>query len=579
MERLIWDHTIPFKTMTNKILLLISFVALASCGSKKATVVTDENHAKFQQYFFEGEKAKMAGNFEIAINYFNTALKYEQVSAAHYEISKLCSQLPKFEKMGRDHIRIAVEMEPNNSWYLKDLAYYEVYEGNIKEGIKNFDLAVKYSVNPVLVLNEYLNVIGNYDMNQAANVLGQIALIQGEDEDVARKRFELLSLQGKFKEAGMVLEDFEKKNKVEDAYYFYLLEFYREYSLKDEASKWLKHMKEVIPNNGKLLLEESGELAMSGQDAKSYEMLKKSITSGDLGWYDAIDILKKYEELVAQDEKFLKPLWEIFDLTFNQFKSEYQCLVQLSFVANHQDNLVRQEEMLTLAVALYKSDVMVWQFLLENQKHLRKWSELVKVGNEALELFPTDAEIYYYTGLGYLKLLDYTKSLELLTTGRDLVIEDPELLSQFYSSLGSVYFKTNNWTECENSFEQALIQNPDNATALNNYAYFLGLKKVQLDKALGIVQYAVSMQPNNAIYIDTFGFILFQKKQYQAAVTQLEIAIKLNAADQEIWEHLGDSYFMLGNEAKAMECWSKALVLNPTHSKLKEKINQKKFIE
>jgi tetratricopeptide (TPR) repeat protein len=140
------------------------------------------------------------------------------------------------------------------------------------------------------------------------------------------------------------------------------------------------------------------------------------------------------------------PLWEIFDLTFNQFKSEYQCLVQLSFVANHQDNFVRQEDMLRLAVALYKSDVMVWQFLLENQKHLRKWNELVKVGNEALELFPTDAEIYYFTGLGYLKLQDYSRSLELLTPGRDLVIEDPELLSQFYSSLGSVYFKTDNVT-------------------------------------------------------------------------------------------------------------------------------------
>jgi len=521
----------------------------------------------------------MAGNFEIAINYFNTALKYEQVSAAHYEISKLSSQLPKFEKMGRDHIRIAVEMEPTNSWYLKDLAYYEVYGGNIKEGIKNFDLAVKYSANPVPVLNEYLNVIGSYDMNQASLVLAQLSAIQGEDEDIARKRFELLSLQGKFKEAGIVLEDFEKKNKVEDAYYFYLLEFYRENSLKEEASKWLKHMKEVIPNNGKLLLEESGELANAGNDAKSYELLKKSIASGDLGWYDAIDVLKKYEELAEQDEKFKKPLWEIFDLTFNQFKSEYQCLVQLSFVANHQDNFVRQEDMLRLAVALYKSDVMVWQFLLENQKYLRKWNELVKVGNEALELFPTDAEIYYFTGLGYLKLQDYSRSLELLTTGRDLVIEDPELLSQFYSSLGSVYFKTDNWTGCENSFEQALIQNPDNATALNNYAYYLGLKKVQLDKALGIVQYAVSMQPNNAIYIDTFGFILFQKKQYEAAITQLEIAVKLNAADQEIWEHLGDSYFMLGNEAKAMECWNKGLSLNPIHAKLKEKINQKKFIE
>jgi tetratricopeptide (TPR) repeat protein len=289
--------------------------------------------------------------------------------------------------------------------------------------------------------------------------------------------------------------------------------------------------------------------------------------------------LKKYEELVAQDEKFLKPLLEIFDLTFNQFKSDYECLVQLSFIANHQKNLVREEELLALAVSLQKSDVLIWQFFLENQKQLRKWNELAKYGNEALELFPTDAEIYYFTGLGYLKLLDYEKSLELLITGRDLVIENPELLSRFYSSLGSVYFKTNKWTECEDSFEQALIQNPDNATALNNYAYYLGLKKVQLDKALGIVQYAVSMQPNNAIYLDTFGFVLFQKKQYEAAAKQLEIAVSLNANDQEIWEHLGDTYFMLGNEGKALECWNKALLINPAHSKLKEKINQKKFIE
>ncbi len=565
--------------MTNKILLFFSLIVLASCGTTKSTVVTDENHAKFQQYFYQGEKAKMAGNFEIAINYFNTALKFEEVSAAHYEISKLCSQLPKFEKMGRDHIKRAVEMEPTNSWYLKDLGYYEIYAGDIKDGIKHFDLAVKYSANPIPILNEYLNVIGNYDLNQAANVLTQIAAIQGEDEDVARKRFELMSAQGNFKEAGKVLEDFESKNKVEDEYYFYLLEFYREYNLKAEASNWLKHMKEVIPNNGKLLLEESGELAISGQDAKSYEVLKKSIASGDLGWYDAIDVLKKYEELVAQDKKFVKPLWEIFDLTFNQFKSEYQCLVQLSFVANHQNNYVRQEEMLKLALDLYKSDLLVWQFLLENQKQQRKWNDLVKYANEALELYPTDAEVYYYAGLGYLKLQDYTKSLELLSTGRDLVIENPELLSQFYSSLGSVYFKTDNWTECQNSFEQALIQNPDNATGLNNYAYYLALKKVQLDKALGIIQYAVSMQPNNAIYLDTFGFVLFQKKQYQNALVQLEIAVGIMQTDQEIWEHLGDTYFMLGNEAKALECWNKALTLNPTHSKLKEKVNQKKFIE
>ncbi len=565
--------------MINKILSFVLLLVLVSCGTKKPTVVTDENHALFQKYFYEGEKAKMAGNFEIAINYFNTSLKYEEVSAAHYEISKLCSQLPKYEKMGKDHIKRAVEMEPTNSWYLRDLGYYEVYSGNIKEGIKSFDLAVKYSTNPVPILNEYLNVISNHDTDQAAIVLAQIAAIQGEDEDIARKRFELLSWQGKHREAGLVLEEFEQKNKVDDAFYFHLLDFYREMKLSEEASNWLRHMKQVIPTNGKLLLEESGELAAQGEDAKSYEILKKSIVSGDLEWYDAIDILKKYEELAEEDSAFLKPLWEIFDLVSTQYKNEYQCLVQLSFVADHQKNFIREEEMLTAAVELYKGDVLLWHFLLENQKHLRKWNELVKYGKEGIELFPTDAEVYYFTGLGYLKMLDYANALEVFLTGRDLVLDNPVLLSQFHSSLGSVYFKTNNWTECEKAFEQALIQNPDNATALNNYAYYLGLKKVQLDKALGIVQYAVSMQPNNAIYLDTYGFILFQKKQYQAAVNQLEIAVSLNSTDHEIWEHLGDAYFMLGNEAKALECWRKGLSLNPTNVKLKEKINQKKFIE
>ena len=67
MEFLIWGLTIPFKTMTKKIFFLFSLFVLASCGSKKPTVVTDENHAKFQQYFYEGEKSKMAGNFEIAL--------------------------------------------------------------------------------------------------------------------------------------------------------------------------------------------------------------------------------------------------------------------------------------------------------------------------------------------------------------------------------------------------------------------------------------------------------------------------------------------------------------------------------
>ena len=58
-------------------------------------------------------------------------------------------------------------------------------------------------------------------------------------------------------------------------------------------------------------------------------------------------------------------------------------------------------------------------------------------------------------------------------------------------------------------YEEALQANPDQASVLNNYAYYLSQDRRKLRKALKMSRRAVELEPDNASYLDTYGWLLF----------------------------------------------------------------------
>jgi Tfp pilus assembly protein PilF len=70
-----------------------------------------------------------------------------------------------------------------------------------------------------------------------------------------------------------------------------------------------------------------------------------------------------------------------------------------------------------------------------------------------------------------------------------------------------------------------LKYNPDNIPVLNNYAYYLSLEQTDLDKAEEMSYRTIKAEPNNATYLDTYAWILFQLGQYNDALFYIRQAI------------------------------------------------------
>jgi Tfp pilus assembly protein PilF len=88
----------------------------------------------------------------------------------------------------------------------------------------------------------------------------------------------------------------------------------------------------------------------------------------------------------------------------------------------------------------------------------------------------------------------------------------------------------------------------------------------------------IKKEPDNANYLDTYGWILFRMRNYDSAKQYLEKAVEKGNSGVVI-EHLGDVLYKLGEKDKAVEKWKKAKEVGGDVSpKLEQKIATKTLV-
>ena len=82
---------------------------------------------------------------------------------------------------------------------------------------------------------------------------------------------------------------------------------------------------------------------------------------------------------------------------------------------------------------------------------------------------------------------------------------------------------------------------------------------MRLDEAEQLIQRALQIEPNDGFYIDSLGWVYFQKGDYTSAVEQLERAVAITVEDPTIIEHLGDAYVKVGKSDRALASYREAI--------------------
>ena len=229
------------------------------------------------------------------------------------------------------------------------------------------------------------------------------------------------------------------------------------------------------------------------------------------------------------------------------------------------------------AVEISPANFSVWQNIINIEAELNNYDSVLVHSERALEYFPNQALLYYYAGTSHLINNDYQKSVRSFEQGKKYTI-DPDLLTIFYGQLGDAYNGLSQHEKSDASYDKALENKPDNDHVLNNYSYFLSLRKKDLVKALEMSTKLVAQHPENPTYLDTHGWVLYIDGQYKESKKFLEKASNLKE-DGTIIEHYGDVLFQLGEIESAIEQWERARSLGDTSDKIDKKIADKKLYE
>jgi len=197
-----------------------------------------------------------------------------------------------------------------------------------------------------------------------------------------------------------------------------------------------------------------------------------------------------------------------------------------------------------------------------------------------MDLFPDQAVPYYLNGVAYMRLKQYQKAIQPLKEGKQFVYENTPLEVEFCSNLGDAYNALKDYEKSDKEYDKALSLDPNNASILNNYAYYLSLRKQNLEKAEKMSKHSLELTPNSVSYIDTYGWVLYQEQKYEEAKKYLEKAFDRGGFNRPaIVEHYGDVMYKLNDIDKAVENWKKAKELGNKSDLLQKKITDKKLYE
>ena len=125
----------------------------------------------------------------------------------------------------------------------------------------------------------------------------------------------------------------------------------------------------------------------------------------------------------------------------------------------------------------------------------------------------------------------------------------------------------------ETDLRRVLATDPNNSDALNALGFTLADRTERFDEAIGLIQRAIDLRPDDFYIIDSMGWVLYRVGRHAEALEHLRRAYELSE-DAEVAAHLGEVLWVSGDRAAAREVWETALKTTPEDEKLLEVIER-----
>ena len=572
------------------IFLLIGFMIPFSIGSpgqkgkkskKQDPVFEQKKQASGIAMLIDAKKYEITGNPDKAEELYRQCIdKFPEDATANFELARLLADKKQYSDAG-NYAQKAVILNPDNLWYQLFLAEVSQLNGKLKETIAIYEkISEKNPENLDYLYQLAALYLAIEKYSDAINVYNKIEIKIGITEEISVQKEKIYLQLNNNSKAREELEALIKAYPDESKYLSVLAEFYMANKMPDKALELYQKIALIDPKNPYIHMSMADYYRKTGDNAKAFEELKLGFANPDLNIDAKINILlsfytlnQMYNELKVQAFTLAKILVATHPDEAKSHSVYADLLLQDKKTAEARDEFL-------VVVKLDSSRYVIWEEVLQLDLQLSKFDHLSITGKTVMELFPEQPIPYILAGIADYQLKEYEKALKVLNTGAKLVINNDELLSQFYMYLGDNYHALKKTEESDKAYEKSLALQDSNAYVLNNYSYYLSVRNENLDKAETMAKRAVTLEPENASFQDTYGWVLFRLGKYEEAKTWVYKSIQSKEVPSgEVLEHYGDILFKLGDSVQALDYWQKAKAKGQASEFIDKKIADKKLYE
>jgi tetratricopeptide (TPR) repeat protein len=545
--------------------------------------ISEAQKTKAEMFFYEGLRLKALGDYRTAVINFDKVIAIDpNQAAAFYELSQMYLEM-KTPETAFIYALKATTLDPKNEWYLIAAAEASEKSGNYLKAEKFYKALIELKpahienyfslANMQLARKKYKEALRTYDI---------LSKKLGVTEELAIQKEKIWLKLNKVPKALAEIQTLIDRYPKEPKYYLLLADIFVANNTPDKAFAIYQKVLQLDSNNGYAQLELAEYYRIKKQEPMAMRYLYVAFKNPQINIDHKVSILAPYFSVIGNQSQRKRAL-ELASFLIVAHPAEAKAFAIYADLLYQDKQLDSAKKVYLQTIALDKSVFAVWQNLLLLQAETQDYNGLLKSSNQAIELFPNQNFVFYLNAAAKYQAKDFAAAAVAYHQALAITFDNKEMQAQIYSGLGDVYNELKEYAKSDSFYNASLALKPDEVFVLNNYAYYLALRKEQLPKAAQMAKRANELQPNNASFEDTYAWVLFKMANYEQALTWIELALSHSETQTAtLMEHYGDIlYFLTKKDAavQAIEKWKAAKTLGTGSEQLSEKIKEGKWIE
>ena len=570
----------------NSIWLLVAVWTLVSCGTVKSTrekpavalaqsSLTPEQQRKYDYFFLEAMRLKEKKDYASAFGLLQHCLDiHPNAASALYEVSQYYMFLRQVPQ-GQEALEKAVANAPDNYWYSQGLASLYQQQNELDKAVTLLEqMVVRFPAKQDPLFN-LLDLYGRQEKyDEVISTLNRLEKRMGKNEQLSMEKFRIYLQMKDDKKAFQEIESLVQEYPMDMRYQVILGDVYLQNGKKQEAYDVYQKVLAAEPDNPMAIFSMASYYKQTGQEELYQQQLDTLLLNKKVTPDTKVGVMRQMIVENEQADKDSTQIIALFDRIMKQEQDDPQIPMLYAQYLLSKNMESESVPVLEQVVDLDPTNKAARMMLIGAAVKKEDYKQIIKVCEPGIEATPDALEFYYYLAVAYNQAEKPDSVISICKRALEHTTADSkkEIVSDFYSILGDMYHTQKQMKEAYAAYDSALVYNPSNIGALNNYAYYLSVERRDLDKAEEMSYKTVKAEPNNATYLDTYAWILFEKGNYAEARIYIDNAMKSEGGDKSdvIVEHCGDIYYMTGDVDGALTYWKKALAVSYTHLRAHE---------